>query len=241
MKKQKQLGIQLGKQSIILYNELQSQFTEHTSIKSILREIDVYKEPAIGTVSLCTPKVGNTLLAGASDGGPTPFVSSLPLFKEGSKSCMPIGCHKQKIITGGPLQPLILPKNDFPHNLTFQAIRISNILLLPVPFEVTYESGNRITTAVKQLSASTIIPIVISCANGYTGYCTTPEEYSMQRYEGGHTLYGPNTQSYLALQYAELTKTMNSFMGDSNWVKIYSLRVILFEKYPFLQHVYEKQ
>lgn len=230
----KQLGIQLGKQSIILYNELQSQFTEHTSIKSILREIDVYKEPAIGTVALCTPKVGNTLLAGASDGGPTPFVSSIPLFKEGSKSCVPIGCQKQKIITGGPLQPLILPKNDFPHNLIFQAIRINNILLLPVPFEVTFESGNRISTAVKQLSASTIIPIIISCANGYTGYCTTPEEYSMQRYEGGHTLYGPNTQPYLALQYAELTKTMNSFMGDSNWVKIYSLKSNSFlKKYPF--------
>ncbi|MCX8124203.1 MAG: neutral/alkaline non-lysosomal ceramidase N-terminal domain-containing protein [Spirochaetes bacterium] len=228
----KRLGILLGQQSIILYNELQSHFTLHVNIKSILREIDAYKEPTLYAVSLCTPKVGNTLLAGASDGGPTPVVSSMPFFKEGSKSCMPIGCQKQKIITGGPLQPLILPKNDFPHNLTFQAIRINNILLLPVPFEVTFESGNRIAKAAAQ-SHQALTPIVISCANGYTGYCTTPEEYSMQHYEGGHTLYGPNTQPYLALQYAELTKSMNTYIGDSNWIKNYSLKSNSFmKKYP---------
>ncbi|MGB4270090.1 MAG: neutral/alkaline non-lysosomal ceramidase N-terminal domain-containing protein [Spirochaetota bacterium] len=228
----KKLGILLGQQAIILHNELKKSGTAKAEIATILKEIDVYQNPSIGTVALCTPKVGNTLLAGASDGGPTPVVSSMPLFKEGSKSCMPIGCQKQKIITGGPLQSLILSKNDFPHNLIFQVIKINNILLLPVPFEVTFESGNRIANAAAQ-SFRALTPIVISCANGYTGYCTTPEEYSKQHYEGGHTLYGPNTQPYLALQYAQLTKAMNTYMGDSNWVKIYSLKSNSFlKKYP---------
>lgn len=229
----KRLGILLGQQAIALYNELKAKGTTKATVTTILNEIDVYTNPSIGNVALCIPKVGNTLLAGASDGGPTPVISSLPFFKEGSRSCLPCGCHKQKQVTGGPLQPLILPTEDFPHILTFQAIRINEIFFLPVPFEVTYESGNRISMAAKQSSTQPITPIVISCANGYTGYCTTPEEYSMQHYEGGHTLYGPNTQPFLALQYAQLTTTIANKMGDSNWSKIYSFKTASFlKKYP---------
>jgi neutral ceramidase len=35
-------------------------------------------------------------------------------------------------------------------------------------------------------------------ANGYTGYVTTPSEYALQYYGGGHTLYGPQTAPFLA-------------------------------------------
>jgi neutral ceramidase len=34
--------------------------------------------------------------------------------------------------------------------------------------------------------------------NEYAGYVTTAEEYARQYYEGGHTLYGPHTQEFLA-------------------------------------------
>lgn len=229
----KRLGILLGQHAIELFNQLHS--NTKADIAHILKEIDVYQHPSIDSVTVCTPKVGNTLLAGASDGGPTPVISSLPFFKEGSKSCLPFGCHKQKQITGGPLQSLILPKDDFPHNLTFQVIKLNEVLLLPVPFEVTYESGNRMAALVRQTSNTPIIPIVISCANGYTGYCTTPEEYSMQHYEGGHTLYGPNTLPYLVLHYAHLTATIanNNTISDSNWEKHYTLKSTSFlKRYP---------
>ena len=33
-------------------------------------------------------------------------------------------------------------------------------------------------------------PVVIGLANDYMGYLTTPEEYEMQHYEGGHTVFG---------------------------------------------------
>ena len=33
-------------------------------------------------------------------------------------------------------------------------------------------------------------PVVVGLANNYMGYLTTPEEYEMQHYEGGHTVYG---------------------------------------------------
>ena len=51
-------------------------------------------------------------------------------------------------------------------------------------------------------------------ANGYSGYVTTPEEYSAQRYEGASTLYGPHTlgaymQTFDALT-TELVQTKNA-------------------------------
>ena len=36
--------------------------------------------------------------------------------------------------------------------------------------------------------------VVSSVANEYSGYVATAEEYALQYYEGGHTLYGPKTQ-----------------------------------------------
>ena len=33
--------------------------------------------------------------------------------------------------------------------------------------------------------------VVAGYSNGYAGYITTPEEYRLQQYEGGHTLHGP--------------------------------------------------
>ncbi len=240
-KEAKRLGVLIGQQAIELYRELYHTLHTDVSINSILHEVDLYQNPSIGSISLCTPKVGNTLLAGASDGGPTPILSSLPFFKEGSKSCLPCGCHKQKQITGGPLQTFILPKEDYPHKITFQLIQINKICLIPVPFEVTYESGIRIAMAVKQSSSTITTPIVISCANGYTGYCTTPEEYSMQHYEGGHTLYGPNTQPYLALQYAQLA-AITHFQGDSNWTKNYTLKTKSFiKRYPYPAYPLRKE
>lgn len=148
----------------------------------------------------------------------------------------------KKQITGVPLQCLLLPKEYFPHTIAFQLIQISNITFIPVPFEVTYVSGNRITMAVKHSSTNPTVPIVVSCTNEYTGYCTTPEEYSMQRYEGCHTIYGPNTQPYLVLQYAQLAKALPHFQGDSNWIKNYPLKTKTFIKqYPLPAHPVRKE
>lgn len=44
--------------------------------------------------------------------------------------------------------------------------------------------------------------------NIYTGYCTTPEEYDIQRYEGGHTLFGPHTLDIYIDQFKKLLSAM---------------------------------
>ena len=40
------------------------------------------------------------------------------------------------------------------------------------------------------LPAGVAEPFVVGLANDYMGYLTTPEEYELQHYEGGHTVYG---------------------------------------------------
>jgi neutral ceramidase len=49
--------------------------------------------------------------------------------------------------------------------------------------------------------------VAVACnSNGYFGYTTTPEEYSRQNYEGGHTLYGRYSTPYLTTQLGVLTR-----------------------------------
>src|SRR5690606_2725728 len=78
------------------------------------------------------------------------------------------------------------------------------MLILPLPFETTTEAGRRICQRVQDAFNAAGQPLryvwVASNANGYFGYTTTPEEYSRQNYEGGHTLYGQYSTPYLAEQ-----------------------------------------
>jgi len=120
-------------------------------------------------------------------------------------------CQGHKRTLGGPLQYLILSKEDFPHELFLQVLQIGEALLIPLPFETTKEAGLRMVSKCRQQITNGSPHdlkyfFVISCANGYFGYMTTPEEYSRQRYEGGHTLYGPQTQPFVAAQLERLTR-----------------------------------
>src|SRR5690606_38502333 len=79
--------------------------------------------------------------------------------------------------------------------LPFQIITIGELAILTLPFEPSTIAGQRIRKSVTTiLEKKGIKHIVISpYANSYVGYITTPEEYDVQRYEGGHTLFGRNT------------------------------------------------
>jgi hypothetical protein len=45
-------------------------------------------------------------------------------------------------------------------------------------------------------------------ANGYSGYVTTNEEYQVQMYEGGHTVFGEWTLAALQTKFYQLSKAM---------------------------------
>ncbi|NLA36237.1 MAG: hypothetical protein GX868_11230, partial [Actinobacteria bacterium] len=106
----------------------------------------------------------------------------------------------------GPLQPLIIPLKAFPRSIPVQVLQIDTSAVVALPFEVTVESGRRIAAAVQRAAGGDSFErvVVSSVANEYCGYLTTAEEYSRQFYEGGHTLYGPNSLDFVAACAAEL-------------------------------------
>ena len=213
----RRLGLGLGRRAIDLFDSLAGGLRGAAEIRSAFREIDHYRNNAIDGIAICDPpRVGNTLTAGVEDGGPTPFLSDIAGFKEGSRrdeERSDVCQGSKKILLGGALQSFVLPRQEFPHIIAYQAIQLGNVVLLPLPFEFTMESGRRVVEACRKaareggMDADTRF-VVVSVSNGYTGYCTTREEYGVQRYEGGHTLYGPNTNPFIAAQAAKLVGDM---------------------------------
>jgi neutral ceramidase len=85
-----------------------------------------------------------------------------------------------------PWVPTILP---------FQLVQIGRLLIATVPGEITTMAAERLETKLKLECADLGVTevIITSYANAYMGYITTPEEYDLQCYEGGHTVYGRKT------------------------------------------------
>ncbi|MCX5848800.1 MAG: neutral/alkaline non-lysosomal ceramidase N-terminal domain-containing protein [Deltaproteobacteria bacterium] len=221
----RRIGTSIGQKAFELFRSLDGKLKNDATIRFLARETDVFSEPCVDETCLCDrPVVGCALAAGADD-GPSPVISKLPWLRQGSpRWFFTNSCQGHKRNLAGPLQNIFLPKNDFPHQLLLQMIQINDVLLLPLPFETTKEAGVRIAEQCrdKLLSEKLQSFVVISCANGYYGYVTTPEEYSIQRYEGGHTLYGPQTQPFLAKQLSKMALEMGQGKSENNFPEKWS-------------------
>ena len=69
--------------------------------------------------------------------------------------------------------------------------RVGQLVILALPAEVTTMAGRRLRNSVMAELGDWARHIVLAgYSNGYAGYITTPEEYGLQQYEGGHTLHG---------------------------------------------------
>lgn len=81
---------------------------------------------------------------------------------------------------------------DLPKAMPLLALRIGDSVIVTIPGEATVGVGRRVRAAVTEaVAGSGIDHVVVSgLANEYVQYFTTPEEYDMQHYEGGSTLYG---------------------------------------------------
>ena len=144
-------------------------------------------------------------MAGATE-NLTPVLHRIPPFKAGHpRRIGRKGPHGAKWVIGSRyLQGLVLKKKEFPRRLLVQVLRVGPSVLVGLPFEITTESGRRIARAVEGAVTDRAVERVVVCSlvNDFWGYVATEEEYGRQFYEGGHTLYGPNTQRFLAAQAA---------------------------------------
>jgi neutral ceramidase len=200
------VGRGIGAEAAGLYERLEKELTDRVELACGLREIDLDRSRSIGAVTLPRrPAVGAALLSGAYE-NETPVVRRIPPFKAGSPHRRAHGAQGVKWVVGGPFQRVVLPLAGFPRVLPVQVLRLGDTALVGLPFELTVETGRRIAAAVADQTGSHGVGkvVVSSVANEYAGYCATAEEYGLQHYEGGHTLYGPLTQPFLAAHAAQL-------------------------------------
>ena len=200
----KKYGFHIADIAFELFQSLDTKLKEKATVQYRTREIDVFEENAIDAIKIAdSPAVGMSTLAGAQGRGRTSIAAKWPYFAPGwPKRIFTGGEHGHKRRIAGPFQSKILPRDEFPHLLFLQMIQVGDTVLLPLPFEVTYEMGMRIASRTGEKLRELGVDGVDRCvamgtSNGYWGYVTTPEEYSLQYYEGGSTLYGPNTGEFL--------------------------------------------
>lgn len=105
-----------------------------------------------------------------------------------------------------------------PQVLPLHIAIIGNIALVGIPSEITTIAGKRLRqTILDVLKDRGIEDVIISpYANGYCGYITTYEEYQLQCYEGGHTVYGEHTLGAFQTKLRELAKELLKKPEDRN-------------------------
>lgn len=212
------VGRSIGAEAARLWSDLGTSLADDAAatptLGAALRELDLERPDGrrIDGIELpVRPAVGAALVAGAHE-NVTPLVHRIPPFRAGfPKPASPEDPHGSKWVIGSRwLQPLVVPPRSFPRVLPLQLLRLGPVALLGLPFEVTVASGRRIADAVLAapgVAGSGVERVVVSSvANEYSGYVATAEEYARQHYEGGHTLYGPRTQAFLAAQSARLAE-----------------------------------
>jgi neutral ceramidase len=155
-----------------------------------------------------TPSAYGISFPAGSDNDHSPF----PFVKEGvtteSSTVLKLFSSLTSYGRAHAPKPILVPSGYLgeafvPNNLPFQVILLGagmNFVscVLSIPFEVTTMAGrrirNNISTFLGELFKTTIAPeqIILSClTNSYASYLTTPEEYSLQYYEGASTIFGP--------------------------------------------------
>ncbi|WP_420588460.1 neutral/alkaline non-lysosomal ceramidase N-terminal domain-containing protein [Bacterioplanoides sp.] len=199
----KNVGSALAKEGWQLFRQLENKLSDKADIRVAARHVDIRDNPEINGTAICDEAAAGTTLTAGPYEHESPVLAWIPGFKQGSSRWFNTeGCHGNRLLVGGAwLQPLFEPKDSFPRDILFQLIQIGDLAIAPLPFELTAETGFRIQAAIEQsyTEKGEAVPdvMVTSLANGYTGYITTPEEYEVQYYEGGHTIYGRYSQPYV--------------------------------------------
>ena len=111
------------------------------------------------------------------------LVTGVPKWTESVQACQ---TPKPILFETGSGKP---PLQSQIHSVT--VARIGQLVILALPAEVTTMAGRRLRDSVmRELGDWAHYIVLAGYANGYAGYVTTPEEYRLQQYEGGHTLHG---------------------------------------------------
>lgn len=166
------------------------------------------------TKRTCKAAIGMSMIAGSTEDGPGVSFISEGLAYDGVSwpyfTLVPEdqACHDKKVVllptgrmTPYPWTPEVLPVH---------IMRIGSLAIVGVPFECTTMCGRRLRETVgAELQSDGVTDVVIAgLANAYAGYVSTPEEYSVQHYEGASTHFGPNQLPGMQQEYSRLARAM---------------------------------
>lgn len=105
-----------------------------------------------------------------------------------------------------------------PPILPYQIVKIGQLVIVGVPGEITTIAAKRLKETLQiQFPESQLI--ISSYANAYMGYVTTPEEYDLQCYEGGHTVYGRKTLNAMINGFVRLAGQFKTNQPDINTIQ----------------------
>ncbi|PLB46877.1 neutral/alkaline nonlysosomal ceramidase [Aspergillus steynii IBT 23096] len=101
-----------------------------------------------------------------------------------------------------------------PNIVDIQVLRVGQLFIIISTSEATTMAGRRWKEAIAKSAKDTLsvqnpLAVLGAPSNSYAHYVATEEEYSVQRYEGASTLYGPNTLA----AYVNLTLTYLPHLG----------------------------
>ncbi|HZP43171.1 MAG TPA: neutral/alkaline non-lysosomal ceramidase N-terminal domain-containing protein [Candidatus Binatia bacterium] len=95
-----------------------------------------------------------------------------------------------------------------PRTVPLGVYRMGGLVLATLPGEFTTVLGRRIARGVAEAAGGAPRVVLVGLAGEYRSYFTTPEEYDAQDYEGGSTLYGPESGPLVAHALARLASTL---------------------------------
>lgn len=234
----RRIGLALAQQSWNLFLSLDDQLTDKVTLYSAQREIDVLNLREQDEKLLCERAIVGAATVGAAKNDEVFPISYIPPFQRGWPDDGEGDCHAEKRWMLSVLQAWGLQPDRYPHQIALSAFRINQLLLVGLPFEVTFEAGNRMAQAVVNVAATQatgagIQNVVISShTNGFFGYSTTREEYSAQWYEGGHTIYGPNTNEFLKRESSKLVADMLRQPGYSDLPQEWAFSLLSARYFP---------
>ncbi|KAI2788653.1 Neutral ceramidase 2 [Penicillium oxalicum] len=232
---------EIGKRQYAAAKKLYDQMdTAGTAIvgSSHVRSFHVYQDmngytfpsPFNGTMlKTCPAALGYSFAAGTTDGpGAFDFTQNAsspatenPLWKiarafihQPSKEQKQCQWPKDVLLDVGTLTE---PYAWAPDIVDIQVLRVGQLFIIVSTSEATTMSGRRWKEAIAQgakktLSVSDPQVVLGAPSNSYAHYVATEEEYSVQRYEGASTLYGPSTLA----AYINLTLTYLPYLGSSS-------------------------
>jgi len=212
------IGWRIAENAFDLFLQLADSLSESTDVRHAYREISLRHTIASSAgATLAPPQLGFPVLGGTEDGySPVHFIWP---GAEGSRATAADlefggigvsllsgafswnGYDSAKISAAGPLHDHFLPASGFPESVTLQVMRIGEVVLAAVPGEITTRMGRGIAGACS--AAAREMPDVrhialVSCANHYLSYFTTPAEYNAQHYEGAHSIWGEHAGEFIA-------------------------------------------